>query len=245
VCQIDPLCCNNEWDQACVSLAQKICGLPCNGKCPGDFNDDGNVDGGDLGLLLARWEELGCGDLNNDGSVDGGDIGLLLSLFGSCSDCGLPNTGGCFEVSEYAGCEDEVCCELVCTEDPVCCQNGWDAFCASAAAKICYACDNPLNGSCFEPHKQPFCNDPDCCSAVCIVLPYCCDVKWDIVCVDKALLICPNSCGNPNAGPCDIEHPSPGCSDEDCCKAVCEILPRCCEVFWDTDCANTAINICN
>jgi dienelactone hydrolase len=47
-----------------------------------DFNDDGVVDGADLGVLLAAW---GPGpspaDLNEDGVVDGADLGMLLAAW--------------------------------------------------------------------------------------------------------------------------------------------------------------------
>jgi hypothetical protein len=54
--------------------------------CPGDFNGDGVVDGGDFGSLLAIWGKCNeCPeDLNGDGLVDGGDAGLFLSYWGIC-----------------------------------------------------------------------------------------------------------------------------------------------------------------
>jgi hypothetical protein len=42
------------------------------------------LDGADIGLLLAQWGAPGSGDLNCDGIVDGADVGLLLAGFGSC-----------------------------------------------------------------------------------------------------------------------------------------------------------------
>ncbi|HMN96293.1 MAG TPA: hypothetical protein PKC90_07415 [Phycisphaerales bacterium] len=44
-----------------------------------DLNDDGVVDGADLGILLGNWGGGGVGDLNGDGIVDGADLGILLS----------------------------------------------------------------------------------------------------------------------------------------------------------------------
>jgi hypothetical protein len=54
--------------------------------CPPDFNDDGFVDGADLGVLLGVW---GSGtnqpaDLNGDGAIDGADLGSLLGAWGPC-----------------------------------------------------------------------------------------------------------------------------------------------------------------
>ncbi len=56
--------------------------------CPGDLDGDLEVDGGDLGLLLAAWgacrADSCIGDLDASGGVDGGDLGLLLSGWGLC-----------------------------------------------------------------------------------------------------------------------------------------------------------------
>lgn len=46
----------------------------------GDLNDDGEVNGADLGALLGAWGTDG-GDLDGDGTTDGSDFGILLSLF--------------------------------------------------------------------------------------------------------------------------------------------------------------------
>jgi hypothetical protein len=48
----------------------------------GDLNDDGFVNGADLGLLLAAWASSDPeADLNADGVVDGADLGLLLAAW--------------------------------------------------------------------------------------------------------------------------------------------------------------------
>lgn len=49
---------------------------------PGDLNHDCNIDGADLGLMLAMWGTGNVeGDLNGDGVVNGADLGLLLAGF--------------------------------------------------------------------------------------------------------------------------------------------------------------------
>lgn len=58
--------------------------LDCIGPV-GDINQDGQVNGADLGELLASWGGpcAGCAaDLNNDGAVDGADLGILLANWG-------------------------------------------------------------------------------------------------------------------------------------------------------------------
>ena len=52
-----------------------------------DLFRDFNVDGADLGILLAQWgpnTPLTVSDINDDGIVDGADLGLLLSFWGAC-----------------------------------------------------------------------------------------------------------------------------------------------------------------
>lgn len=49
-----------------------------------DLTGDGQIDGADLGVLLAAWGPCGdcCNaDLNGDGTVDGADLGMLLGLW--------------------------------------------------------------------------------------------------------------------------------------------------------------------
>ena len=61
-----------NMDMAMIEL------VPSN---PADLDGDGNVNGSDLGLLLANWGGVGIGDINEDGIVDGGDLGLLLAAW--------------------------------------------------------------------------------------------------------------------------------------------------------------------
>ncbi|MCE9619355.1 MAG: hypothetical protein K8R92_05560 [Planctomycetes bacterium] len=54
--------------------------------CFGDLDGSGEVDGGDIGLVLLDFGPCpGCStDLDGSGEVDGGDIGLVLLSFGAC-----------------------------------------------------------------------------------------------------------------------------------------------------------------
>ncbi|MCH8880450.1 MAG: hypothetical protein IID34_11270 [Planctomycetes bacterium] len=44
------------------------------------------------------------------------------------------------------------------------------------------------------------------------------------------------ACG-PDAGPCSEANGTPGCDDTECCNAVCDLDPFCCDVEWDEYCA--------
>ena len=48
----------------------------------GDLNNDGVVNGADLGILLGGWSQTGATDLNGDGTTNGADLGLLLANWG-------------------------------------------------------------------------------------------------------------------------------------------------------------------
>jgi hypothetical protein len=55
--------------------------------CPGDFDGNGGVDGGDFGLILSKWGACPAPcpeDLDNNGEVNGADVGLLLTFWGTC-----------------------------------------------------------------------------------------------------------------------------------------------------------------
>jgi hypothetical protein len=59
--------------------------VPPPPPCDADFNDDGRVDGADLGIMVAWFGSGGVpGDLNADGQVDGADVGLFLGQWGDC-----------------------------------------------------------------------------------------------------------------------------------------------------------------
>ena len=82
--------CNNSPDQiAGASVIDggdtQICG------CEGDITFDGDVNGQDLGTVLAMWgactsdDPLGClADFNGDGYVNGADLTIILSNWGVC-----------------------------------------------------------------------------------------------------------------------------------------------------------------
>lgn len=54
--------------------------------CPADFDADGSVGGGDLGVLLGAWGTASSGlDLDGDGVIGGGDLGIVLGAWGPCA----------------------------------------------------------------------------------------------------------------------------------------------------------------
>ena len=56
-------------------------------QCLGDVNNDGQVNGADISVLLGFWGLNGkpvAADINKDGSVDGADLAQLLGSWGPC-----------------------------------------------------------------------------------------------------------------------------------------------------------------
>ncbi len=49
----------------------------------------------------------------------------------------------------------------------------------------------------------------------------------------------------PASGSCFMQHPTPGCDNAACCEMVCAADPFCCNVQWDTICANEASTACS
>ncbi len=139
----------------------------------------------------------------------------------------------------------------MCLIDPTCCESAWDALCAGLAQDEplcdCPDCGDVGAGDCCDANGTPFCDDADCCDAVCLIDPTCCDSAWDALCVelaqDEPLCDCPD-CGDVGAGDCCEANGTPFCNDADCCDAVCLIDPTCCDSDWDALCAGLAQQEC-
>ena len=47
-------------------------------------------------------------------------------------------------------------------------------------------CGGEGTGDCLEPNNTPFCNNAECCKAICAVDPFCCQVRWDNIDMRRA-----------------------------------------------------------
>ena len=53
--------------------------------CPADLDDNGAVNGDDLGIMLGAWgTSSAVADLDGNGAVNGDDLGILLGAWGPC-----------------------------------------------------------------------------------------------------------------------------------------------------------------
>ncbi|MBL9118999.1 MAG: hypothetical protein JNL80_03690 [Phycisphaerae bacterium] len=91
---------------------------------PGEPNNFGNEDAVEMGAGSGLWN----------------DISKLAFLPGvgerSIATCG--SGGSCFS-THGPGCDDETCCNQVCTIDTFCCNNSWDSICVNEANQYCTA----------------------------------------------------------------------------------------------------------
>lgn len=165
-----------------------------------------------------------------------------------------PSVGNCCENHGGTGCDDALCCDLVCSADASCCSAIWDSGCVDLAQilcdGVCPSPDCPGAGDCCTANGDGGCEDGCCCQAVCDSNPECCATEWTVSCADTAADLCPGLCSPslpqcPGTGDCFASNSTPGCDDETCCNLVCAQDSICCNQRWDSICAADAQDICN
>jgi hypothetical protein len=107
--------------------------------------------------------------------------------------------------------------------------------CLDCAGSTSDGCGDVLAGSSWAAHPTRYSNDANCCAVVCANDGFCCEVEWDAICVNRALITCAG-CGAAGAGSPYVTHGTPGCSDVTCCSIVCAADSFCCDVEWDIFC---------
>ncbi|TVQ51363.1 MAG: hypothetical protein EA377_12770 [Phycisphaerales bacterium] len=198
VCDLEPFCCVNVWDDTCADLANEVCeicdaepgcGVQGNGDCceanGTPYCDDAacceQICDSDPFCCENEWDSFCATQAEN----------VCLNC-GADPDCGVAGTGNCCSPNSTPSCEDDRCCNLVCDDDPFCCDTVWDGTCASAAITVCEACDAEPGcgvqgtGDCCEANDTPYCDDVACCDLICDQDPFCCGTEWDSICADLA-----------------------------------------------------------
>ena len=108
--------------------------------------------------------------------------------------------------------------------------------------EVCCECQEVIGG--------PNGCDTECNNEICPFDPYCCDQRWDELCVDQAGARC-NNVERPLCCGCTVGQGGlAGClSDFECELVICPNDLFCCGAengigFWDLICVNTALDIC-
>lgn len=126
-------------------------------------------------------------------------------------------------------------------------------FATMSAAVLCIVsitsaqCGDPQAGDCCAANGTPHCDDQECCDAICLIDPFCCDDPWDEICAEEAVEfcgVCGAACGAPAAGPCCEANPTAGCEDTACCANVCLFASFCCAGEWNEGCVELALFAC-
>ncbi|MCH2161741.1 MAG: hypothetical protein MK085_07685, partial [Phycisphaerales bacterium] len=336
VCDIDPACCKDLWDSLCVEYANFSCSSLCGAEAAGS-------------CFVANGTP-GCNDASCCDSVCLIDPFCCESQWdGNCAftagfscqtgggKCGDPAAGSCDDPNGIPACDNEACCELVCEQDPRCCDTTWDIICVAYANAFCESncqlvppgtaiienesCGDSVNNPCEGgTADEIICGEmfagtsgdiddidlvklviededgdgavrvrvqfasstltrlsvisgSDPCSLdppAMVIDSYGCQQFNEIaclpagdawlrvepleeppICIDEPInyqvqTTCVDYCGEPceNPMPCLEVHASPGCEDSECCEAVCDVDPICCEWTWDSLCTVTTAELC-
>ncbi len=253
VCAIDPFCCSQDWDGACINIAQygceEDCGLPpAGGDCcsahPGPQCDDAVVN------MCVCDQDNGC-------CINEWDQSCVNRAQYQCGlDCGLPPAGGdCCSAHPGPQCDDAAVNMCVCDQNESCCLNEWTDACVITGVTLCAnLCEGvaPVDACCF-PQMGPGCpGTPALEMCVCNADPFCCSNQWDGICAGISTSVCMEDCGGvnlpppqpPGMGDCCMANGTPGCDDGDVQNCVCAADAFCCDTDWDQICADQAINDC-
>ena len=285
VCAADSFCCTVSWDSLCASQAASLCGdlcasasayeaIACGDTICGTFWADGSFRDTD-------WYSFSLESATTvTWSVKSAIPTTIAFLDNNCPPF-------IFAIATASGCPHEL---------SFCLDAGtYTAFvapglfngipCGSGEANnyvatltcgdVCepLGCGSTSAGDCCVAGAAPYCNDADCCNAVCAADVFCCSVAWDAVCAQSAAILCLDLCGPDcdltcpsgsateaegcgedtnggcNAPPvsgstCCIANGGLGCDDITCQDAVCGSDPFCCSVQWDGLCASMAASLC-
>jgi hypothetical protein len=182
---------------------------------------------------------------------------LFTPLSGGACEDGDPCTAG------------DSCVAGTCVGGGDICPSCGNGVCA--AGEDCLTCPQDCGwcvgpGECCAAHTGPACDDLQVLLCVCPSQPSCCLSSWTQACVNLAKNPCGLSCGSTcGDGACDEGEDcascaqdcggcqsnccnaksGPGCDDDPCEDAVCDIDPFCCNGQWDGQCAVQAGQHCD
>lgn len=241
VCEMDPYCCETEWDSLCVEECTDYCG-GCGGGNPGEFGSPCNdytdclsgycvetPEGGRLCTMECIEE---CPPGWECQSIDTGSPDPLFLCIPSCQpncagkECGDDGCGG-----SCGWCGDAICVDFFCYAEDIpdcegkeCGPDGLGGSCGECAwGEICQwgQCvpNNDTNDGCTA-WDLPTCGGCQCENCVCNMDPYCCDTQWDDICVDE----CMNDCGGCAGGPGEFGWPC--VSNDECNSGFCVTSPQ-------------------
>jgi hypothetical protein len=248
VCNVEPFCCDFDWDGFCVSIALEVCPTVCelgaaqytpiacgDTICGTTWAADNVQDTDWYEFTLTSTQEvtfsatttlaLRIGIVDNDGVPDcsitsalSPSLNIPYCSSGSITACLGPGTYWFVVAPVNFG-------GFPCSSGT----NDYSITMTCGGECVPPTCGATSVGSCFEASNSPYCNDESCCNDVCVINPFCCDVAWDVTCVGEAKTYCvtcdlvspPGTVAE--AEPCG-EDTNGGCNlpllgDSNCCVA--------------------------
>jgi hypothetical protein len=170
------------------------CGGSCGTCAAGQTCSTGGVCEG--GGCTPNCTGKTCGDDGCGGSCGTCAAGQTCNSSGTCTGgggtCAHPicSTG----VDLQSGCDP--CATQICAVDSYCCTTAWDSICVGEVSSVCHqSCGG---GTCA--HKEcstgvKLKNGCDTCvGEICAQDPFCCNTRWDSLCVSEVSSICGESC---------------------------------------------------
>jgi len=129
-CEVDPFCCDTDWDSLCAQKADGLCGDGFDSCGPGAGDCTAAAGNGSPGCentvccqavcerdpycCLTEWDDI-CAE----------DADYTCTPLEVCANA----TGDCDSAHDTPGCNVQSCCEAVCAIDPACCNDVWDDAC--------------------------------------------------------------------------------------------------------------------
>ena len=223
-------CGNCAVGETCNSLGQCVCVPNCNNKACGPDGCGGSC--GECG----QWQT--CTPSGQCKFVtplcgDGNCMGMIGEDCDACpQDCGVCCGNGMCEGSFNESCQT---CQADCGE---CCGNN---FCEAQYGETCGSCPQDCgpcpavcgDGLCSEDKGETCTNCPQDCG----LCPSKCGDGNCKASDDETCVTCAQDCGWCE-GDCCQANGTPGCEDPEIQACVCEMDDYCCNVQWDSICAD-------
>ena len=239
VCQIDPTCCSQSWDQLCVYAAEQTCVTSCQPS------PDPNV----------QEEIEGCENRLNDpcyvstgGTPESMVAGIQKRGTLGIAVAGTPNDVDVYDIVVPDPDGDGIAkITLRFASSPT----AWAAVlpgtgCAPMSASVAHI----SSALCVDADSAPICVPAGSYRIVVSAGAYPAFGGADVVCgsgnIYTVKLEVSQTCAACTAGTgsCFAPKDEPGCALPTCCAAVCGVDPFCCDGAWDADCVGRAASLC-
>ena len=244
---------------ACISCAPKCAGMQCGpdgcgGACGKCLSNEECVNGTCVPVCLPQCAGKECGSNGCNGlcgvckpGYECEDGQCIFPCQAQClgKECGSDGCGGnCGLCPPGSMCNNAGIC------DPI--LKCGDGVCSVDAGENCINCQpdcGPCSDGC-EATQWPGCGGCPCEACVCAMDPYCCEVAWDMICVNECKSDCggccsptcngnqcgPDGCGG-SCGKCPAQHEcidggcipvcTPDCDGKECgtdgCGGTCGV----------------------